>query len=233
MASKDLHAGHRDRLRDRFIRDGLSTFEPHNVLELMLFYGIPYKDTNELAHALIARFGSFDKVLEAGYDELVTVPGVGKNAASLIMLFNQVNRYYDMLKADPGMKFNNSDSIVEYAKPRYKHLDVEMFSIMCLDSECHLLKFAEISRGIANMTDVNIRKAVEVAVRAKAVSVVAMHNHPSNSLKVSAADINTTRMLKDALNLLSINLVDHIIITNLYHLSMLDTGAYNSILNVD
>ena len=89
-----MHDGHRERLRERFLREGLDSFEDHNILELLLFYVIPRKDTNELAHLLLDRFGSLSAVLEAPYEELKTVPGIGELSASLLCLIPEISRKY-------------------------------------------------------------------------------------------------------------------------------------------
>lgn len=85
-----VHDGHRERLRWRFIEHGLKNFNELNSLELLLFFAIPRRDTNELAHTLLARFGTLAGVFDASYEELTSVPGVGENAAALIMLVPQI-----------------------------------------------------------------------------------------------------------------------------------------------
>ena len=83
------HGGHRDRLRERFIRDGLDGFEEHNILEMLLFYPIPQKDTNELAHALLDRFGSLESVFNATPEELMQIDGVGEHTARFLSMFSK------------------------------------------------------------------------------------------------------------------------------------------------
>ena len=90
----NLHEGHRQRLKERFLREGLDHFEPHTVLELLLFYAVPQRDTNELAHRLIARFGSLDAVFDAAFDELCAVEGIGRNTATLLKLVPDLTRRY-------------------------------------------------------------------------------------------------------------------------------------------
>src|SRR5690554_7825953 len=87
-----MHTGHRDRVKNRFLNEGLDSFDQHQVLELLLFYSIPYKDTNELAHELINRYGSLAAILEADPFELQKVKGVGKNTAVLLSLLPQLCR---------------------------------------------------------------------------------------------------------------------------------------------
>lgn len=89
-----IHTGHRQRLKERFLKEGLDHFDEHQVLELLLFYCIPRIDTNPLAHALLERFGSLAQVLEAPVEELEKVPGIGSNAATFLSLTTAVGRYY-------------------------------------------------------------------------------------------------------------------------------------------
>jgi len=81
-----VHEGHRKRLKERFLREGLDSFEQHQVLELLLFFSIPRKDTNELAHTLLNRYGSLSGVFEADPKDLATTPGIGENSAILLSL---------------------------------------------------------------------------------------------------------------------------------------------------
>ena len=93
-AKNNPHEGHREKLKRRFYKEGLENFEDHNVLELILFFAIPRKDTNDIAHALLDRFGSFSRVLEADVKELCEVPGVGEHAAYLIKTYPAVSKRY-------------------------------------------------------------------------------------------------------------------------------------------
>ncbi len=229
MGKKGIHDGHRDRLKDRYLANGLDSFEPHNVLELLLFYGLPYKDTNDLAHELINRFGSLDKVFEASVDDLCSVNGVGKNVATLIKLIPDLSRYYDMLKNKPRSKFSNPDEIASFVMSRYKYMSEEVFSLLCLDSDNKFLAMTEISRGTVNATEISTRRAVDAALKAKASAVVMVHNHPSGNPTPSVNDLATTRALKDAFSLINVRLIDHIIVTDSEHCSMRAMKQFKSI----
>ena len=89
-----IHSGHRSRLRQRFLKQGIEGFEPHNILEILLFYGIPYRDTNDIAHKLIDKFGSLEGVFDADIKELTKIDGIGENSATLIKLVPQISKYY-------------------------------------------------------------------------------------------------------------------------------------------
>ena len=96
----NLHEGHRQRLKERFIKNGLSDFEDHNVLELLLFYSVPRSDTNELGHKLLKKFGSLSNVFDAPVDELCKVEGIGLHSATLIKLIPELCNLYYVVKSD-------------------------------------------------------------------------------------------------------------------------------------
>ena len=114
-----MHKDHRNRLKNRFLAEGLDHFEPHNVLELLLFYGIPQKDTNELAHTLINRFGSLEKVFDAPFQDLLTVPGIKEHSATLIKLIPALARVYSVEKNKSGDALSNVDAWGQYFVNRY------------------------------------------------------------------------------------------------------------------
>jgi len=128
------HQGHRKRLKSRFLNSGLKGFEDHNVMELLLFYALPYKDTNELAHNIINRFGSIEKAFDAEFAELCEVEGVGENVATLIKLVPEISKFYLNLKKQDRKEFNSVEKIAEFLQEQYIFDDKEAFSVMCLDN---------------------------------------------------------------------------------------------------
>ena len=229
MKNENLHAGHRERVKERFLRNGLEGFDEHNVLELILFYGIPLKDTNEIAHRLINTFGSLDRVLDASVEDLCNVPGVGRNTATLLKLFPAVDRFYDMLKHKPKLKLSRADDIAEFARARNRFRTSEVFSVVALDAECRYLDYVEISEGSACMTEINVRAAVDALLRSKAACVILVHNHPSGNLAPSIEDLTATRTLCDAMHLIKLRVLDHLIVSDHDYLSMRSQSQYQSI----
>ena len=229
LKNENLHSGHRERVKERFLRDGLEGFDEHIVLELMLFYGIPLKDTNEIAHRLIKKFGSLDRVLDASIEDLCSVPGVGRNTATLLKLFPAVDRYYDMLKHKLKPKLSRADDIAEFARARNRYRTSEVFGVVALDSECRYIDYVEISEGSACMTEINVRLAVDALLRSKAACVILVHNHPSGNLSPSIEDLHTTRALCDAMHLIKLKVLDHLIVSDNDYLSMRSQSQYQSI----
>ncbi len=209
----NLHEGHRERLRKRFLKDGLESFEDHNVLELLLFYSISRKDTNEEAHALINEFGSLSNVFDAGYEELCKVKGIGERTASLIKLMPALFQKYetDKLNKD-GVILNSAELVAKYTSKYFKGLTEERLYLLCLDSNSEVISFDLVSSGTVNSTPLNNRMIIEKAFNTKAASIILVHNHPSGITAPSRMDIDATRDIAYAINLIGLRLSDHIII---------------------
>jgi len=208
-----LHTGHRDRLRARFLKEGLDGFEDHQVLELLLFHAVPRIDTNPLAHKLIQRFGSLSAVLEADPKDLASVEGVGENAAAFLSMIPPVTRRYFHDRVKHSRKpLNTSEAAAEYLVPLMAGRSEEVFYVICLDSQLRVLYPALISEGTVKDALVHPRHVVESAVRHKAASVILAHNHPSGSAKPSAHDHKLTRNLVQALGGINVHVVDHVIV---------------------
>jgi len=212
-AAEKLHGGHRERLRERYLREGLDNFEDHQVLELLLFQAIPRLDTNPVAHRLIQRFGSFSAVLEADPKDLAAVEGVGSNAAAFLSMIPQMTRRYFLDRIKHTRKpLNTSEAAAEYLVPLMAGRSEEVFYVICLDSQLRVLYPALISEGTVKDAFVHPRHVVEAAVRHKAASVILAHNHPAGSAKPSTHDHKLTRNLVQALGGINIQVVDHIIV---------------------
>jgi len=208
-----MHAGHRKRLRMRFLKEGLDGFEDHQVLELLLFQTIPRLDTNPLAHRLMQRFGSLSAVLEADPKDLASVEGIGENAAIFLSMIPHITRRYLHDRVNHSRKpLNNSESAAEYLVPLMAGRSEEVFYVICLDSQLRVLYPALISEGTVKDALVHPRHVAEAAVRHKAASVILAHNHPAGSAKPSTHDHKLTRNLVQALGGINVQVVDHIIV---------------------
>jgi len=208
-----LHAGHRKRLRARFLKEGLDSFEDHQLLELLLFQAVPRLDTNPIAHRLMKRFGSLFAVLEADPKDLASVEGVGENAAAFLSMIPHITRRYFHDRVKHSRKpLNNSESAAEYLVPLMAGRSEEVFYVICLDSQLRVLYPALISEGTVKDALVHPRHVAEAAVRHKAASVILAHNHPAGSVKPSVHDHKLTRSLVQALGGINVQVVDHVIV---------------------
>lgn len=215
QSPQNLHDGHRQRLKQRFLEEGLENFEPHNVLELLLFFSIPVKDTNETAHLLIKKFGSLSSVFDASFEELCSVKGIKENSATLIKLFPELFKKYEVDKINSDVEsLNTCELVAEYASKYFKGVTEEHLYLLCLDSNQRVLCFEQISSGTVNSAPINNRKIVELAYKHNAAYLILVHNHPSGVVAPSRTDINATASIIDLFKTLGLKLSDHIIIGN-------------------
>lgn len=221
-----IHDGHRQRLKDRFRAEGLDNFEEHEVLELLLFYCIPRKDTNPIAHELIRRFGSLSQVLEAQPEDLAEVPGMGDSAATFLSLTTAVGRYYLVNRTMQTEILRTVDECGAYLVPFFYGRRNETVFMLCLDAKCKVLCCKKVGEGSVNSAGVPIRTIVQMALAANATSVVLAHNHPSGIALPSGEDIQATRQVAAALDTVEITLVDHIIVSDEDFVSTAQSGLY-------
>lgn len=221
-----LHEGHRQRLTERFRREGLDGFTDVQILELLLFFCIPRRDTNIIAHALLTRFGSLHQVLEAPVYELEKVDGIGRHASTLISLTRQLARSYGVSQVSMDKILNTTAKCGEYLKPYFLGKRDETVYLLCLDAKCKVLGCMEVGKGSVNSAGLSVRKIVETALAVNATSVVLSHNHPSGLALPSNQDVLTTRRVAMALDAVGIVMADHIIVADDDFVSLAESGLY-------
>jgi len=219
-----MHEGHRSRLKNRFLEEGLDSFEDHQILELLLFYAIPRKDINELAHSLINKYGSLSGVLEADPKDLAKTPGLGENSAILLALIPSLARNY--LKDRWGTRpvLSSTANAGEYVLTLCAGRSYEVFYVICLDAQHNVIYPALVHEGTIDQAPVYPRVIVETALRHKAHSVILAHNHPGGSPAPSPQDIEVTKRIRIALEQISISVLDHIIAAGEQYVSCAEKG---------
>ena len=212
MVEKNIHSGHRKRVKANVIKNGFSQLEEHKLLELMLFYSIPREDTNELAHKLINHFGSFEEVFKADIEQLKRVDGVGENTAIMIAAtgetFNRIS------KAKPPKKrvYKNTEDLKELAFSLIKGEKNEKVFLICFDAKKTLKRYTVISEGDEISSEINMKEVIKNLVDSDSSIAVLAHNHPTSSAEPSASDVDSTRMVCVTLRKIGYALADHIII---------------------
>ncbi len=223
-----IHDGHRERLRARFLNEGLKNMEPHSVLELLLTCTIPRRDVNALAHRLLRRFGSFDKVMEADRLALLEVEGVGERTATHLKLVFECFAYYEAQKYSRGFVATSSGAVLRYAQSLFAGETQEVAYILCFDAKMKLINRFELSRGTVGATHISVRRVVEAATLSKAASVILAHNHPGGAAMPSDEDLAATRTVMQALSYIEVPLSDHVIVGERAAISLADAGViYN------
>ncbi len=224
MGSDTTHKGHRERLKQRFLTEGLDHFTDIQALELLLFYAIPQKDTNPIAHALLDRFGSISQVMNAKAEELVKVPGISTHSALLLTLIPQLVRFYQVDDVRKTGQLLSLEACCNYLAPFFFGRITEVVYVLCLDAKCKVICCKEVGQGNVNSASISIRKIVEIALHANATTVILAHNHPGGIAMPSEEDVRTTCRLAAALNAMEIHLADHIVVADGEYVSMLQSG---------
>jgi DNA repair protein RadC len=206
------HQGHRQRVRQRFINEGLSGFEDHQVLELLLFYCIPMKDTNLLAHKLIDTFSSLSNLLEAHPLEIMKRCDINENTAVLISMIPALSKKYLQSRWNKKTRLDSPQSAGAYLINLFMGQTNEAFYILCLDIQRRLNSSSLVNEGTINEAPVYIREIVQTALLHKASCVILSHNHPGGVLYPSGADIEATRAIIRVFEYMDITVLDHIII---------------------
>ena len=224
-SEKDVHAGHRKRLRKRFLEQGLEPFEPHEALELLLTFAIPRIDVNGVAHRIIDSFeGSFANAVNADYARLREVAGVGENAAALVCFMSAFRRYSGSRESDARI-LSSPRQIIDFLRPRFANLGHEELHMLCLNGGNRLLSARKMASGSSCWTHVDICAVAREAVRCNAGKVILAHNHPDGLPTPSDADRVTNNAIRQALDAVRVKLHDHIIFAGDRGISMALTNA--------
>lgn len=205
------HTGHRKRVKAEFLLRGLEGWPDHRVLELLLFYAVPQGDVNGLAHELMERFGSLSGVMDASVDELCRVKGVSEHTAALLRLIPALGGRYLADRSAPGRIINSAEEAANVLAPYFYGARNEMVYVLCLDGKRKLLAVRKVSEGSIHASDINIRRVMEEASGLRAAGIYLAHNHISNLAFPSAADWETTDVMRSALAGVGLELIDHLI----------------------
>lgn len=233
QVTASIHNGHRDRVKNKFLTEGIDHFDPHVVLELLLYYAIPLKDTNSIGHALMQKFGSLSAVFDAPFEELVKIDGIGKSAATLIKLIPQVcRRYQENLDRDKNWIFSYEEA-GKLLIHKFIGRSSEVIILMLLDSKNCMVFCGVISEGTATTANIYVKKIVRLAVQYDAVYAILSHNHPSGSCIPSKQDLDCTQWIYEALQTIEVKLIDHIIVSGRDFLSMAKSGIMPEIFEQD
>ena len=207
------HEGHRKRLRERFAAAGMEAFAPHEVLELLLTYAIPRRDTKPIAYALITRFGSLHGVLQASAAELMQVDGIGENAATLLSMMMPLFRAYHKSAEQDMPTLKNLQQCLTYCKGLFSGERYEKVYAVCLDGRMRRINTVLISSGDVNEVPVYARHVLSAASQCNASGMILTHNHPSGKAQPSQEDVVLTETLYQILAGIGVRLYDHIIVS--------------------
>ncbi len=226
----EQHKQHRKRHKQRYLDTKGNGFSEHELMELLLFYAIPRKNTNEIAHKLSERFGTIDKIADASVDELKSVDGIGNNSAILINLIaNFAHKYINEKSKEPKC-IDTLEKAVDYGRNRIFGSIREVVYATFTDNALNVIDTCLVSVGTLDEAKPIIRNIIELCIVKRANAVILFHNHPHGGVEASVADTNFTSLLERELDMLGINLVEHIVVdSNSFNTILKDTRAVKSI----
>ena len=223
----ELHQGHRKRMLDKFLAHGISCFEEHEILEILLYSIFSRCNTNEISHKLIDKFGSLSNVLSASKDDLMTISGIGENAAAFICFLGEFVSKYREDSLDKRRRLNSPEKLAEYAKTLFVNPLEESVYVILLDRSLFLIGSEKISEGAPDSSCFNAKSVIGAAIGRKSSNIVLVHNHPGSTANFSSADVSATRRLVNLLKELDIELNDHIVISGDSVGSMCSAGIFS------
>ncbi|WP_300619339.1 DNA repair protein RadC [uncultured Fusobacterium sp.] len=219
------YEGHRERLREKYLQGGYFAFHEYEVLELLLTYVIPRKDTKPIAKDLIEKFGSLDGVVTASIEELCSISGIKENSAIFVKLLGDLskNLYKGEIKKE-RIQLKDKNSLIRYLRSEIGFSSREEFRVIFLNNYNMLVGSETLFIGTIDKSAVYPREIVEKVLYYKAKGIIFAHNHPSGNLRPSKQDIQITEHMQEALDLIDVKLLEHIIITQDGYFSFLEEG---------
>ena len=230
MNEKD-NQGHRERIKEKFLKNGIDGFAEYEILELLLTYCIPRKDTKPIAKDLLNKFKTLDNVFKADFDKLSVIDGLGNNSIAFLKLIGDLPSiiYKDELKNKKlvnkeTLKISNKDILLNYLRNKIGYEEIEKFYVIYLSSSNEVIEFEENSVGTLDRSSVYPREIYKKIINLNAKSVILAHNHPSDNITPSKSDIELTNEIAKGLKNFGALLIEHIIITKNSYFSFLEEG---------
>ncbi len=223
-----MHEGHRSRLKNKFILNGIDNLEDHEILELLLFYAISRKNTNDIAHRLLESFHTIDAVFDAPVNALKNVDGIGESTALFLKIISGVVRLYMERKYSSKNKVLTTEEINDNLMFKFIGRSEEVVAIALLDAKGKLIYEGIVNKGTVNSVDIYIRKIIEFIVMYNASSIILAHNHPSGFAVPSPEDIESTAKLNKIFKGMNVNFLDHIIVADHDYVSLRECKIFDT-----
>lgn len=225
-----LHENHRMRVLEEFLSKGFDIHTPpHKVLEFLLFYCIPRRDTNELAHILINKYGSLSGVLDAPVDELAKMKYMSRRSAALLKLIIPLSNIYSFDKTNRVKCFGSIGEIGEYLFERMHNYDTEKLGVLLLNADGRFKSFEILFEGTVDSVNISVRDLLKLCLDKGGVIVALAHNHPSGVAIPSGEDVALTERISEALTSVGLRLIDHVIVVHDDYVSMAESPEFTHI----
>lgn len=218
--------GHRERIRDKYLKNGINSFQEYEILELLLTYAIPRKDTKDLAKNLLKKFGSIEKVITAKKEDLEEVEGLGKASISFLKLMGELPHifYENSLRNTDIITIKSKENLLKFLRSKIAFEKIEKFYVLYLSNSNELIAYNEKSYGTLDKSAVYPREIYKDVLKYDAKAIILAHNHPSGSVKPSKSDMDITKEISNGLKNFDALLLEHIIITENSYFSFLEEG---------
>lgn len=224
---KNVHAGHRQRMKETYLRSEFDNFSEVERLEFLLFFACPQKDTNLLAHKLLKEFGSLEDVVHAPVDALMSISGIGEHAAIFLNSLGTVIESYGSHSRE--ITLSSTSIAKQYTQRMLLGRKEEGFAVVCLDAQNRVMARKVLAVGTAHSVNASIRDITNYCIACKSERIVVAHNHPAGECSPSDPDIAFTRALVCSCLLNDIKVLDHIIITDIDAYSMVEHQIMSAI----
>lgn len=205
------HDGHRERLKKRFL-SAPDSFEDHELLELLLFYAIPRRNTNDIAHFLLDRHGSVRGVFDANISSLCQTDGIGENSAIFLRAVSEILMRYERSICTHGELIDSCSDMGRYVKSLFVGTEQEITYLLLFNNSKKLIGFKKVGEGYSCENLISVRDIVEMSLASNASCAVLAHNHPNGQAVPSSDDLYSTRKVEETLRAVGVTLVDHFII---------------------
>jgi len=222
--SPNPHVNHRQRMRQRVIKEGLENMQDHEVLEYLLYPFIPRKDTNPIAHELIALAGNLEKVFDSSPEILLKVKNMTSSAAVFLTSMPQIIKKYNIQKLGDKPLLDTTAHATEYFTELIGREQQEYLCVAILNSKGMLIDMCRMTNGKSGECQMDIKKFVLKAASSQGDCIIVAHNHPSGNAEPSIADCDFTKWLISVTEVLGLKLLDHIIVCRKTYYSFKDSG---------
>lgn len=218
--------GHRQRVRDKFLKNGGRDMADYELLEAYLMIAIPRRDVKPIAKALIAKFGDFAEVISASPIDLMEIDGVGEGAVFALKMIREaaIRMSWEVLKSGDTPVIANMDNLVDYCRMSMSYQDIEEFKLIYLNAKNMVVAEETQQKGTVNHVSIHPREVVRSALEKNACAVIMVHNHPTGDTTPSKADVEVTKKVRDALKSMNVELHDHVIVSKYGYYSFRDGG---------
>jgi DNA repair protein RadC len=224
MDKKELTAGHRQRLKDKFRKTGGEGLHDYELLELLLTYALPRRDLKPLAKELIGHFGSLAKVLDASLEELGNFRGIKQGPSILIKLSKALTEHYMSEEVRSGDALSSPGAVLNFARAKLAGLPHEAFLCLYLNAKNEFIKDSIICQGTVDKAAVYPRRIIKEALDCRAAGLILVHNHPSGHYQPSPEDRSLTDSIIGVAKTMDLRVLDHIIVGRLGHYSFAENN---------